>query len=285
MKLEMRSLVFLTALVLLANQVLSQNFCGGSFTDAKKCQTPCPSGTDRECPAGETCFANVPCSTAPAPPNSGSFVVSEQLFSQLFPVRDPLYTYAGLASAASAYEGFAKTGSIETQKREAAAFLANIAHESGNLKYTREIDMTKWDDYCNNGTALGNGFSASCIKSGKKFQYFGRGPIQLSWNYNYLTAGEALGIDLINDPDRVATDATVAWKTAIWFWMTQTGPGSIAPHNAMITGAGFGETIRSINGALECDGKRPDIVSVRVGYYERFVQVLGTSNGPGSLQC
>ncbi|GLU19697.1 hypothetical protein SLE2022_359310 [Rubroshorea leprosula] len=43
---------------------------------------------------------------------------------------------------------------------------------------------------------------------------YGRGPVQLTRNYNYGQAGKAIGVDLINNPDLVATDPT------IWFWMT-----------------------------------------------------------------
>lgn len=37
-------------------------------------------------------------------------------------------------------------------------------------------------------------------------RYFGRGPMQLSWNYNYGQAGRALGLDLLHNPDWVAQD-------------------------------------------------------------------------------
>ena len=39
-------------------------------------------------------------------------------------------------------------------------------------------------------------------------------------NYNYGLAGQAIGVDLINNPDLVATDPVISFKTAIWFWMT-----------------------------------------------------------------
>ncbi|KAJ6740513.1 CHITINASE-RELATED [Salix purpurea] len=51
-------------------------------------------------------------------------------------------------------------------------------------------------------------------------QYYGRGPIQLTHNYNYGLAGQAIGVDLINNPDLVATGPVISFKTAIWFWMT-----------------------------------------------------------------
>ena len=110
-------------------------------------------------------------------------------------------------------------------------------------------------------------------------RYFGRGPIQLSWNYNYCAAGQALGLNLRADPDLIARDATVAWKTGLWFWMTQTGAGFQTAHNAMSTGAGFGETIRTINGSLECNGGNPGQVQSRVNLYNSFTQKLGVSMG------
>ncbi|MYW19776.1 chitinase, partial [Streptomyces sp. SID2955] len=56
---------------------------------------------------------------------SGSFVVSEAQFNQMFPNRNSFYTYSGLKAALSAYPAFAKTGSDTVRKQEAAAFLAN----------------------------------------------------------------------------------------------------------------------------------------------------------------
>ncbi len=57
-------------------------------------------------------------------------------------------------------------------------------------------------------------------------------------------------------------------------------------HNAMVNGHGhgFGETIRSINGALECGGRNPAQVQSRVGNYRRFTAVLGVAPG-GNLTC
>ena len=112
----------------------------------------------------------------------------------------------------------------------------------------------------------------------------GRGPIQLSWNFNYKAAGDALGIDLLNNPDRVKNEASVAYQTAVWYWMTQRGPGSMTPHDAMVNSRGFGETIRSINGSLECNGGNPAQVQSRIDAYNRFTGILGVSPG-GNLSC
>lgn len=206
----------------------------------------------------------------------GTFVVSEAQFNQMFPSRNSFYTYSGLTAALSAYPGFANTGSDTVKKQEAAAFLANVSHETGGLVYIVEQNTANYPTYCD--------WSQSYGCPAGQAAYYGRGPMQLNWNFNYKAAGDALGIDLLNNPWLVQNDAAVAWKTALWYWNTQSGPGSMTPHNAMVNGAGFGQTIRSINGSVECDGKNPAQVQSRVDAYQRFTSILGTTPG-ANLYC
>lgn len=209
-----------------------------------------------------TACANVTTPTAEA--EATQFLPTQAQFEQLFPQRIDFYSYEGFVAAVRSFPAFAGTGSADQRRQEMAAFLANIAHESDELKAVREYNQANHDKYC----SLEAG--QSCAPGQ---QYYGRGPIQLSWNYQYLAAGRALGLDLWADPDRVARDPKVAWQTALWYWMNQNGPGSMTPHQAMVGGAGFGETIRSINGALECGqpaasyaGKQ---VARRIDFYQR----------------
>ncbi|MDT0472425.1 glycoside hydrolase family 19 protein [Streptomyces griseoviridis] len=204
------------------------------------------------------------------------FVVSEAQFNQMFPGRNSFYTYSGLTAALSAYPGFATTGGDTVKKQEAAAFLANVNHETGGLVYIVEQNTANYPHYCDPGQPYG-------CPAGQA-AYYGRGPIQLSWNFNYKAAGDALGIDLLNNPWQVENNASVAWKTGLWYWNTQSGPGTMTPHNAMVNGAGFGQTIRSINGSLECDGRNPAQVQSRVDAYQRFAQILGVTPG-ANLYC
>ncbi|GAA4724342.1 chitinase [Isoptericola chiayiensis] len=208
--------------------------------------------------------------------SSGGFVVSEAQFEQMFPDRSSFYTYDGLVAALSAYPGFATTGGDEIARREAAAFLANVDHESGGLRYVREINTANYPHYCDETQPYG-------CPAGQD-AYYGKGPIQLSWNFNYKAAGDALGLDLLNDPFLVENDPAVAWQTALWYWNTQSGPGTVTGHEAIVDGHGFGASIRSINGALECDGGNPAQVNSRVAAFREFTQILGTTTG-GNLTC
>ena len=220
-----------------------------------------------ECPDGGD---NPPPPTNPTP---GNFVVSEAQYNQMFPNRIPYYSYAGFVGALEAWPAFATSGSDTVKRQEAAAFLANMHHESGGGVYVREINRANWPLYCSLG--VGN-----C--GGK--EYYGRGPTQLSWDYNYRAAGQALGIDLINNPDLVADDATVGWKTALWYWMTQSAQAARTSHDAMVQGAGFGETIRAINGGLECNGAGETQRNTRINLYREFTGILGVPTGD-NLGC
>ncbi|MFF5686201.1 glycoside hydrolase family 19 protein [Streptomyces albidoflavus] len=204
------------------------------------------------------------------------FVVSEAQFNQMFPNRNSFYTYSGLTAALSSYPAFANTGSDEVKKREAAAFLANVSHETGGLVHIKEVNEANYPHYCDRNQPYG-------CPAGQA-AYYGRGPIQLSWNFNYKAAGDALGIDLLNNPYLVEQNASVAWRTGLWYWNTQSGPGTMTPHNAIVNNRGFGETIRSINGSIECNGGNPAQVQSRIDKFTSFAQILGTITG-SNLYC
>ncbi|KAK4365996.1 hypothetical protein RND71_013876 [Anisodus tanguticus] len=108
-----------------------------------------------------------------------------------------------------------------------------------------------------------------CV-SGKK--YYGRGPIQLSWNFNYGPAGKDIGFDGLNDLDIVARDNMISFKTALWYWMNTC-------HSLITSGLGFGATIRAIYGPLECDGGNPPAVDRRIDYYTEYCYQLGVETG------
>lgn len=220
------------------------------------------------------CSTRAPEPTATVGAEAAPFLPTPAQFERLFPARLPFYTHEGFVAAVRAMPGFASTGSDTVRRREMAAFLAQIAHESDQLRALREYARERWGQYCDPASAGG------CAP---ERQYYGRGPIQLSWNYQYRAAGQAIGIDLWREPDLVATDPKVAWQTAVWYWMTQHGPGTMTAHQAIVGGSGFGETTRSINGALECD--KPGNADVarklarRIAFYREAAAIFEVDPG------
>ncbi|CAN6444096.1 unnamed protein product [Victoria cruziana] len=172
-----------------------------------------------------------------------------------------LYTYGAFIGAAESFAGFGTTGTADTRKREMAAFLANIMHETGSLCYTREIRRAR---YCSPSRVY------PCYPGQS---YYGRGPIQLTGNANYGAAGNYFGLNLLRNPDLVAQNGVLAFKTAVWFWMKNS-----RCHIGITTVGGFGSTIRAVNGG-ECGGGAPQAVRSRVALYLRFCRQFGVTPG------
>jgi hypothetical protein len=70
--------------------------------------------------------------------------------------------------------------------------------------------------------------------------YNARGMLPLSYPCNYYDAGQALGLDLFNDPDIVSQSNKLAALTAIWYF-TATGLSDLAQQGD------FTSTIRRLN--------------------------------------
>jgi putative chitinase len=96
---------------------------------------------------------------------------------------------------------------INTSQR-AAAFLAQLAHESGGLAYWEEIAS---------GAAYEGRVDLGNTRTGDGRRYKGRGPIQITGRANYRKAGEELGIDLERHPEIAAT-TDVGFLIAAWYW-------------------------------------------------------------------
>lgn len=238
-------------------------------------------------PGNEVCLPDGSTPTPPSPPpGSSNFtnILSRQTYEAMFPNRNSLYSYDGLVSAAAKYPNFCNQGTDTQRRREAAAFLANIAHETSGLKYIEELACINGG--CENTYCDRNNNTYPCVPGRS---YHGRGPMQLSWNYNYGAAGRALGVDLLSNPDLVKSDGAIAFSTGLWFWMTAQSPKPSC-HAVMSGGwtpdpsdankgrtAGFGMTINIINGGLECGKPTNDKVERRVRFYRQFCQMLAVT--------
>ncbi|AKT36385.1 peptidoglycan-binding protein [Chondromyces crocatus] len=95
-----------------------------------------------------------------------------------------------------------------------SAFLAQIAHESGEFRWMEEIASGQAYDITVNrkkALELGN------VNPGDGKRYKGRGPIQLTGRYNYRAAGKDLGLDLEGNPT-IASQPSVGFRIAGWYW-------------------------------------------------------------------
>ena len=124
--------------------------------------------------------------------------------------------------------------SIATVPRQ-AAFLSQIFHESGFLRYAVEL----WGPTPQQRT-YGNRMGNRGDEDG--YKYRGRGWIQTTGHDNYKATGEALGVDLLESPHLLGLPELAA-RSAAWFW-NENGLNQLAD-------AGDQERVtRRINGGL-----------------------------------
>ena len=125
-----------------------------------------------------------------------------------------------------------------------AAFLAQLAHESGQFRFMEEIwgptaAQRRYEPVSTLATNLGN----SEVGDGKRFK--GRGPIQITGRANYRRFGDLLGTDLVADPARAALPE-LAFRIAGLFW-SKKGLNELADR---ATDDAFREITRRINGGF-----------------------------------
>jgi putative chitinase len=150
-----------------------------------------------------------------------------------------------------------------------APFIAQVAYESGRLSvveenlhyrapqllvvfpghftdqearaYAMKPERIASRAYANRN---GNGDEAS----GDGWRFRGRGLLQITGRENYADCGEALGVDLLTDPDRLL-EPPLAAMSAGWFW---------AAHglNVLADSGNFARITIRINGALNGQSER-----------------------------
>lgn len=123
---------------------------------------------------------------------------------------------------------------IDTPARQ-AAFLAQIAHESGSLRYVRELAS---------GIAYEGRLKLGNTHPGDGVRFKGRGLIQITGRDNYRAASIALFGDyrLLNDP-ALLEETENACRSAAWFWHSH-------GLNALADVGDFERITRRINGGL-----------------------------------
>jgi len=190
-------------------------------------------------------------------------MITNDALKQIMPNLSDAKRAAYLPPLQSALTEFA----VNAPRRE-AAFLAQVAHESGEFRWMEEIwgptaAQKKYEPPSDTATKLGN----TQPGDGKRFK--GRGPIQITGRANYAKYGGRLGINLINNPEKAATPE-VGFRVAGLFWQ-RNGLNELADREMF-------ETItRRINGGLNG-------YADRLKYYARAKQVLGVGTTRAMLE-
>lgn len=146
---------------------------------------------------------------------------------------------------------------------EQAMFLANTIWETSGFQFIEEIACK------GGGCATG--------------MYYGRGYIQLTWDYNYREASYSIYGDdrLLRDPSLVAT-VEGAWMTAFWFWTHKVTP-VLAKADA-VRSRSLGYSILVINGFLECNDSSSMTPKNRLVIYNAILKLWGIAQGsPGRI--
>ncbi|KAL9187094.1 hypothetical protein ACHAXT_010814 [Thalassiosira profunda] len=111
--------------------------------------------------------------------------------------------------------------------------------------------------------------------------YFGRGAIQLTWNYNVIKASVALtgaSQTFCQRPDLIATVEEYAWGAGLFFWMENVKNDRTC-HQAVLLNEDFGQTLDTINGGLECPadshGWHGKAIQLRLNRYCKAASAIG----------
>ncbi len=146
-----------------------------------------------------------------------------------------------------------------------AAFLAQVAHESAQLRYVVELasgGAYDGDDDLGNTCAEAIAI-AQAHKTTPGPMWKGRGLIQITGYDNYAACGRDLGLNLIESP-QLLEQPDYAARSAGWFWDKRN-------LNNLADVGDFRGITKRINGGYNG-------YTDRVGYYQRAKIELGVTN-------
>lgn len=149
-----------------------------------------------------------------------------------------------------------------------AAFVAQLAHESGEFRYMQELaDGSNYDNRADLGNTRPEAIQISEAHGSSPGRWWkGHGPIQITGFDNHRDCSEALYGDpmvLLHDPMKL-TRPTDGCRAAVWFW-TVNGLNAQADKD---TEESFKAITRTINGGLNGWNDR-------LRYWQRAKSVLG----------
>ena len=185
-----------------------------------------------------------------------------------------------IANFAQAIDDTLQEFDISTPQR-IAAFLAQVGHESGSLKFIKENlnysaqGLTKTfpkyftpelaNQYQRNPEAIANRVYANRMgngpeESGDGWAFRGRGLIQVTGRTNYQACGDFLGVDLISDPSYLESPEGAA-RSAGWYWTSRN-------LNALADVGDMKQITKKINGGFIG-------LEDRMKHYHHALEVLG----------
>jgi hypothetical protein len=107
-------------------------------------------------------------------------------------------------------------------------------------------------------------------------------------NYNYGKAGEALKVDLLNHPEYIEQNATLAFHAAVWKWMTPEKKHQPSAHDAFVGNwkptkndtlgkrvPGFGTTMNVLYGDSVCGQGDGDSMNNIISHYLYYLDLMG----------
>ncbi|CAN1182384.1 Chitinase-like protein 1, partial [Linum perenne] len=222
-------------------------------------------------------------------------------FEELFAKRNTpvahavgFWDYQSFIIAASLYQhlGFCTTGGKLMQMKELAAFLGHVGAKTScgygvatggptawGLCYNREMSPSQ--SYCDDYYK----YTYPCSPGA---DYYGRGAIPIYWNYNYGAVGEAIKEDLLNHPEYIEQNATLAFQTAIWRWMTPIKKSQPSAHDVFVGNwkptkndtlskrvPGFGATMNLLYGDSVCGQGDIDPMNSIISHYLFYLDLMG----------
>ncbi|KAG1326826.1 chitinase-like protein 1 [Cocos nucifera] len=249
---------------------------------------------EKLCTKGWECKASVYCCNETI---SDLFQVYQ--FENLFSKRNTpvahavgFWDYQSFITASTAYQplGFGTTGGKQMQMKEVAAFLGHVGSKTScgygvatggplawGLCYNRELSPSK--SYCEDS------YVYPCTAG---VEYYGRGALPVYWNYNYGTVGKELKVDLLNHPEYLEQNASLAFQAAMWRWMTPIKKKQPSAHDAFVGNwkptkndtlakrlPGFGTTMNVLYGDLVCGQGSADSMNNIISHYQYYLDLMG----------
>ncbi|XP_068648335.1 chitinase-like protein 1 [Aristolochia californica] len=281
----MRKSAGLVVLVVVSFLFLSSAAIAGGATKKKQ----------KICNKGWECSGSVYCCN-----QTISDVFKVENFEELFAKRNTpvaqavgFWDYHSFITASAVYQphGFGTTGGKLMQTKEIAAFLSHVGSKTScgynvatggplawGLCYNREMSPSK--TYCEPD------YVYPCTPG---VEYYGRGAIPVYWNYNYGVIGEGLKVDLLNHPELLEQNATLAFQAAIWRWMKPIKKKQPSAHDVFVGNwkptkndttvkklvPGYGTTMNVLYGDVVCSQGDVEAMNNMISHYLYYLDLMG----------